>query len=83
MEKLQGKYTPEAISIKKFKSTKLHVDEEIYKEGQNTVQNLIRKKKKSYSVWENMANPKKLQKTLKQLARSAKKRLPCTVVCMP
>ena len=50
MEKLQGKYTPEAISIKKFKSTKLHVDEEIYKEVQNTVQNLIRKKKKSYCL---------------------------------
>ena len=68
---------------KKFTSTKLHVDEEIYKEVQNTVQNLIRKKKKAYFVWENMANPKELQKTLKQLARSAKKRLPCTDVCLP
>ena len=60
MEKLQGKYTPEAISIKKFKSTKLHVDEEIYKEVQNTVQNLIRKKKKAYfeeKLKENTANP--------------------------
>ena len=83
MEKLQRKYTPETNSIKKFKSTKLHVNEEIYKEVQNTVQNLIRKKKKAYFVWENMANPKELQKTLKQLARSAKKRLPCTDVCLP
>ena len=58
MEKLQRKYTPETNSIKKFKSTKLHVDEEIYKEVQNTVQ----KQKKAYFVWENMANPKKLQK---------------------
>ena len=33
---------------KKFKSKKLHVDEEIYKEARNTVQNLIRKKKKAY-----------------------------------
>ena len=40
---------------KRFKSTKLHVDEEIYKEARNTIQNLILKKKK-----ENTANPKKL-----------------------
>ena len=33
---------------KKFKPKKLHVDEEIYKEARNTVQNLIRKKKKAY-----------------------------------
>ena len=56
---------------KKFKSTKLHVDEEIYKEARNTIQNLILKKKK-----ENTANPKKLQKTLKQLGLP-EKRLPC------
>ena len=85
MEKLQRKYTPETHSIKKFKSTKLHVNEEIYKEVQNTVQNLIRKKKKAYFVWENMAQILKnfIQKTLKQLARSSKKRLPCTDVCLP
>ena len=85
MEKLQRKYTPETNSIKKFKSTKLHANEEIYKEVQNTVQNLIRKKKKAYFVWENMAQILKnfIQKTLKQLARSSKKRLPCTDVCLP
>ena len=33
---------------KKFKPKKLLVDEEIYKEARNTVQNLIRKKKKAY-----------------------------------
>ena len=33
---------------KKFKSAKLHVDEEICKETRNTVHNLIRKKKKAY-----------------------------------
>ena len=33
---------------KKFKSTKWHVNEEIYKEVRNIVQNLIRKKKKTY-----------------------------------
>ena len=69
---------------KKFKSTKLHVDEEIYKEVRNTVQNFIRKKKKAYfeeKIKENMANPKKLWKTLKQLDMP-EKRLPCTDVCL-
>ena len=68
---------------KKFKSTKLHVDEEIYKEARNTVQNLIRKKKKAYfeeKIKENMVNPKKLWKTLKQLGLPEKK-LPCTDIC--
>ena len=51
---------------KKFKSTKLHVDEEIYKEARNTVQNLIRKKKKAYfeeKLSESTANPQKLWRT--------------------
>ena len=61
---------------KKFKSTKLHVDKEIYKERRNTVQTLIRKKKKAYfeeKLKENTANPKKLWKTLKQLDLPKKK----------
>ena len=33
---------------KRFKLTKLHIDEEIYKEAQNLVQNLIRTRKKTY-----------------------------------
>ena len=69
---------------KKFKSTKLDVDEEIYKEARNRVQNLIRKKKKAYfeeKIKENTANPKKLWKTLKQLGLP-EKRLPCTNVCL-
>ena len=33
---------------KKFKLTKLHVYEDLYKEARNAVQNLIRKKKKTY-----------------------------------
>ena len=63
-EKLHTRDKP----YKKFKSTKLHVDEEIYKEARNAVQHLIRKKKKSYfeeKLKENTANPKKLWKTLK------------------
>ena len=62
----------------------MHVDEEIYKETRNTVQNLIRKKKKAYfeeKLKENMANPKKLWKTLKQLDL-LEKRLPYTDVCV-
>ena len=64
--------------------TKLHVDEEIYKEAQSTVQNLIRKKKKAYfeeKLKENTANPKKLWKTLKQLGLPEIS-LPCTDVCL-
>ena len=61
---------------KKFKSTKLYVNEKIYKEARNTVYNLIRKKKKAYfeeKLKENTANPKKLWKTLKQLGLPEKK----------
>ena len=80
MEKLQRKYTRDKL-YKKFKSTKLHVDEEMVR---NTVQNLIRKKKKAYfdeKLKEITANPKKLWKTLKQLGQP-EKRLPCTDVCL-
>ena len=55
---------------KRFKLTKLHADEEIYREARNIVQNLIRKKKKAYfkeKQKENTKNSKKLWKTLKQL----------------
>ena len=79
MEKLQRKYTRDKL-YKKFKSTKLHFDEEMVR---NTVQNLIRKKKKAYfdeKLKEITANPKKLWKTLKQLGLP-EKRLPCTDVC--
>ena len=55
---------------KRFKLTKLHVDEEIYREAGNVVQNLIRKKKKAYfeeKLKENTKNSKKFWKALKQL----------------
>ena len=55
---------------KKFKLTKLHVDEDLYKEARNAVQNLIREKKKAYfeeKLKANNANPKKLWETLKEL----------------
>ena len=55
---------------KRFKLTKLYVDEEIYKEGRNRVQNLIGKKEKAYfeeKLKENTKNPTTLWKTLQQL----------------
>ena len=36
--------------ILKFKKSKLHIDEEIYKKVKNPVQNLIRKKTESYET---------------------------------
>ena len=59
---------------KKFKLTKLHVDEDLYKEARNAVQNLIRKKKKAYfeeKLKANTANPKKTLGNLKR-TRTAK-----------
>ena len=53
---------------KRFKLTKLHVDEEIYKEARNVVQNLIRRKKKVYfenKLKENTKNPKKTLENIK------------------
>ena len=41
---------------------KLHVDEEIYKEAQNTLQNLIWKKKKMYFEEKVKENTKSLKK---------------------
>ena len=54
---------------KKFKLTKLPVDEDLYKETRNAVQHLIRKKKTAYfeeKLKANTANPKKLWETLKE-----------------
>ena len=41
MEKLQTKIHTRDKLYKRFKLTKLHVDEEIYNEARNVVQNLI------------------------------------------
>ena len=50
---------------KKFKSTKLHVDEDIYREARNAIQNLFRKRQKTYfeeKLKANTANPKNFVK---------------------
>ena len=55
---------------KKFKLTKLHVDEDLYRQARNAVQNLIRKKKKAYfeeKLKANTTNPKELWETLKEI----------------
>ena len=70
---------------KRFKLTKLYVDEEIYKEARNTAQNLIRKMKKAAYLEEKLKettkNPKKLWKTLQQLGLSDK-RSPSNSICL-
>ena len=85
MEKLQIRYIHMVDKLyKRFKLTKLYVDEEIYKEAQNVVQNLIQKKKKAYSeekLKENTKNLKKLRKTSKQLGLPDK-RSPSTNICL-
>ena len=71
-------------TVIKNKSPKLHLDEEIYKEACNTIQNLIRKKKESI-LWGKIkgkhTNQKKLWKTIKQLGLP-EKRLAWTNVCL-
>ena len=71
-------------TVIKNKSPKLHLDEEIYKEACNTIQNLIRKKKESI-LWGEIkgkhTNQKKLWKTIKQLGLP-EKRLAWTNVCL-
>ena len=55
----------------------MHVDEKIYKEARNTVQNLIRKKRKAYfeeKIKEDTANRQNIWKTLTRLL--------CTDVCL-
>ena len=49
--------------FKKFKKSKLHIDELIYKEAKNTVQRLIKEKKKKFfskKLEENIGEPKEL-----------------------
>ena len=57
--------------FKKFKKSKFHIDELIYKEAKNTVQRLIKEKKKKFfskKLEENIGEPKELWKNLKNLA---------------
>ena len=56
--------------FKKFKKSKLHIDELIYTEAKNTVQHLIKENKKKFfskKLEENIGEPKELRKNLKKL----------------
>ena len=65
----------EKISIrdklfKKFKKSRLHVDEIIFKEARNDVENIIKRKKKIFfenKLNENIGKPKELWKTLNDI----------------
>ena len=70
MVSLLNKYLIGTSYFKKFKKSKLHIDELIYKETKNTVQCLIKEKKKKISskkLEENIGEPKELWKNLKKL----------------
>ena len=68
--------------FKKFKSSHLNMDWEIYKEARNEVQRTIKQKKKQYlekKLSENIAKPKELWQTLKQLGLPNKKNSPLNI----
>ena len=61
--------------LKKFKHSKLHVDDLVFKEQRNYVQNLIRDKKQEFykeKLQQNVGKPKELWKTLKSLGLPSK-----------
>ena len=62
--------------LKKFKSTKLHIDENLYREAKYLALKLIKEKKKQYykeKLKENIGKPKELWKALKSLGLPSKK----------
>ena len=62
--------------LKNFKPTKLHIDEELYKESKYFTIKLIKEKKKKFyreKLNENIGKPKKLWKALKSLGLPCKK----------
>ena len=71
--------------LKHFKSTKLHVDEELYKEAKYQAQKLIKVKKKQFykeKLKENIDKPKDLWKTLKSLGLPSKKGSNISNICL-
>ena len=70
--------------FKKFKKSKLHIDELMYKEAKNTVQRLIKEKKKKFfskKLEENIGDPKELWKNLKKLGLP-KTKTPSSNICL-
>ena len=70
--------------FKKFKNSKLNIDEQIFKESQKEVRNLIKIKKKRFfedKLTENIGKPKELWKTIKSLGLQNKSN-PVSNVCL-
>ena len=68
--------------FKKFKSSRLNIDWEIYKEARNEVQRTIKQKKKQYleeKLSENIAKPKELWQILKSLGLPNKNNSPSNI----
>ena len=62
--------------LKQFKSTRLHTDEDLYKESKSHVVKLIKQKKSQFykeKLKENIGKPKELWKALKSLGLPSKK----------
>ena len=62
--------------LKQFKSTKLHIDEDLYKESKSHAVKLIKQKKSQFykeKLKENIGKPKELWKALKSLGLPSKK----------
>ena len=71
--------------LKHFKSTKLHVDKELYKEAKYQAQKLIKVKKKQFckeKLKENIGKPKDLWRTLKSLGLPSKKGSNISNICL-
>ena len=71
--------------LKHFKSTKLHIDEELYKEAKYHALKLIKEKKKQFckeKLKENIGKPKELWKALKYLGLPSKKGSNMANVCL-
>ena len=61
--------------LKKFKASRLNIDEQLYKEAKINVQKLIKNKKKDFyqeKLRENVGKPKELWKALKSLGLPSK-----------
>ena len=71
--------------FKKFKKSKLHVDEICFKEARNEVQNVIKKKKKTFfenQLNENIGKPKELWKALNDIGLPKKGSSKTQNVCL-
>ena len=70
MERLRKKISIRDKLLKKYKKSRLHVDEILFKEARNNVENMIKKKKKVFfenELNENIGKPKELWKTLNDI----------------